>query len=303
MVPLSRHVQDLLKLAASPAAMLHLAPDLRITAAVTIPRALARARDATERAWLAHEGIATLPEAADAKLCVALLGAVEQLRENELPAVFVYAFDEPWAIGEQLRQRIAAQVGREYRLVEDVWAWRIAPASGGWPPHRGIVDVRLDREAPEVLNVWVALSDVTAERACMHAVPLDADPSYPDALANVDAPLTAVRALPVSAGDALFWNANVLHWGGRCAEHAAGPRVSCSFTLCRADATDRFPDLRLLPPLEELDFAARMDALARMIVIYGSGQADVSGVVREWATLTHELTSRFGGRAGERKAP
>ena len=252
------------------------------------------AGDRVERVWLARDGVAPLREAADAAVCAALVRGIEALRKRDLPAAFIYAFDEPWTIGERVRLRIAALVGSDYRLVEDVWAWHVPPGTGGWPPHRGIADVRLDREAPEVLNVWVALSEVTTDRACIHAVPLDEDPGYPDALERLDAPLASVRALPVNAGDALFWNANTLHWGGRCAPRAEGPRVSCSFTLCRADAVDRFAELRLLPPLETFDHAARMDAVARMILLYGDGQPDVTNVVREWATLTHELTARFG---------
>jgi hypothetical protein len=229
------------------------------------------------------------------------VGATEALRARGLPAAFVYAFDEPWAIGERVRGRVSTLLGHDYRLAEDVWAWHIPPGSGrGWPPHRGVAGDRLDRAAPEVINVWVALTDVSSDRACMHAVPLDDDPGYPDALAQLTAPLECVRALPVPAGAALFWNANILHWGGRCAATAAGPRVSCSFTLCRADSLARFPELVPLPPLAHLDLAARMDAVARMILVYGGAdRGDVDGVVREWAALTHELASRFG----DRKAP
>jgi hypothetical protein len=36
-----------------------------------------------------------------------------------------------------------------------------------------------------------------------------------------------------------------------------------------------------------------MDAVARMILVYGKDQPDVSDVVREWATITHALSTRF----------
>jgi hypothetical protein len=290
-------LQSLLRLAGSGAALAEMAPGLRVTSGVAVrdePRASAT-EDAREGVALRGEGFAALHGIAEPGVCAALVRAVEALRARELPATFLYAFDEAWAIGQTVNARISAMLGHDYSLIEDIWAWHIAPGSGrGWPAHRGVSHVSLDRSAPEIINVWVALTDVTTERACMHAIPLDDDPGYPDGLADLDAPLEAVRAMPAAAGDALFWNANVLHWGGRCAARAIGPRVSCSFTLCRADAATKFPDLIPLAPLGELDLAARMNAVARMLLLYGEAErGDVRGVVREWASLTHALRSRF----------
>lgn len=310
----STTVEGLLRLVGSAERLATIAPDLAVTSgvpSVALPvrsGPTSQGPHAATADWVGPEGVSTLPSCTEPAPCAALVAAVAALRSRDLPAVFVYAFDEPWAIGERLRRRIAGLTGREYRLVEDIWAWHVAPGSGGWPPHRGIADALLEREAPEILNVWVALSDVTADRACMHAVPLDDDPGYPAALARVDAPLESVRALPVRAGDALVWNANMLHWGGRCASRAAGPRVSCSFTLCRADAAERFPRLTLLGALDTLDLATRMDVVARMVLLYGDAdRGNVPAVVAEWAKLTHELASRFGrgfeAPGGHRKAP
>ena len=299
---MSASVEQLLRLLGSPAAMRAIGPDLSVGEGVSRPGADAGLppvptvpRDPGERSWLVQDGFGMLRDVGGGPTCSALVRAVENLGHRGLPASFVYAFDETWAIGDRTCQRISTLMEREYVLVEDVWAWSIAPGTGrGWPAHRGIAHERLDREAPEVINVWVALTDVTPERACMHAIPLDDDPSYPHTLEVTTAPLTAVRALPATAGDALFWNANVLHWGGRCAARSPGPRVSCSFTLCRADAASRFPELTLLAPLATFDLPARMDAVARMVLLYGDeDRGDVRGVVREWATLTRALVSRF----------
>lgn len=299
----SMSVEGLLRLVDSPAAMaeigagLTLSPSIRTIATgamSTLPE------DDAARIWLGREGFALLEGLAEPNVCAGLVRAVEALRARELPAAFVYAFDEAWVIGQSILRHISAALGHEYRLVEDVWAWHIPAGRGrGWPAHRGIPYARLDRDAPEIINAWVALTDVTPERSCMHAVPLDDDPGYPGALDTLVAPLEVVRALPAAAGDALFWNANVLHWGGPCSARALGARVSCSFTLCRADAVARFPDLSLLSPIETFDLPRRMDVLARMIVVYGDGQHDVAEAVREWARLAHALSARFG----QRKAP
>ncbi len=281
----------LLRLMGDAAGVAALAPALRI-GPLASPGGPSAPDDAPEATWLAREGFAQIAEALEGPTAARLVEAVEALIGRGLPATFIYAFDEPWLLGDALRARISALVGHEYRLVEDVWAWHVPPGRGrGWPPHRGVSDVVLDRTAPEILNVWVALTPATAERACMHAVPLDLDAHYPAELHALDAPLACVRALPVAAGDALFWNANVLHWGGACAERAAGPRVSCSFTLLRE--SPRAHAAPPLAPLETLSFDARIAAIARQILVYGEGQPDVSETVRMWAKTTLALAQKL----------
>jgi ectoine hydroxylase-related dioxygenase (phytanoyl-CoA dioxygenase family) len=298
-------IEELLALLGSPDALVQAAPTLHVSASLpartTAVEAPPEARE--ESRALAQRGFAAARGAIDGRTALATARAIEALRERSLPASFVYAFDEPWMIGEQIRQQMSHRLGHEYRLVEDVWAWHVPPGHGGWPPHRGVYDVSLDRAAPEILNTWVALSEVPADRACIHVVPIDQDTGYPGTLERVDVPPSAGQALPANPGDVLFWNANVLHWGGECAERATGPRISCSFTLCRADAVVRFPRLQILRPLSELDLTARVDAIARMVTTYGKHQPDVSEAVSQWAALTVALTSRFAATAPHRKAP
>ncbi|HEY8078489.1 MAG TPA: hypothetical protein VIF62_30375, partial [Labilithrix sp.] len=118
----------------------------------------------------------------------------------------------------------------------------------------------------------------------------DEDPHYPIDLERVDAPIERTRAVPVAAGTAVLWNANVLHWGGRCSARAVGPRYSCTFTLCREDSLARL-GLRAVDPLA-LDFRARIELIAEQIVVYGDAQPDVSAEVRAWARLVSSLASR-----------
>lgn len=292
-------VADLLALLASPDALVQAAPTLHVSAFLPAQTTmLEREPEAqVELRALVKEGFTAARGAIDGRTSVALAQAIEALRKRSFPASFVYVFDEPWLIGEQIRQQMSHLLGHEYRLVEDVWAFHVPPGQGGWPPHRGVYDVHLDRDAPEILNTWVALSEVPADRACIHVVPLDQDAGYPSTLECVDAPPSAARALPARTGDVLVWNANVLHWGGDCAERAAGPRFSCSFTLCREDAVVRFPRLPMLRPLAEMDLSARVDAIARMVTTYGKHQPDVTETVRQWASLTVALTARYGRSA------
>jgi ectoine hydroxylase-related dioxygenase (phytanoyl-CoA dioxygenase family) len=130
--------------------------------------------------------------------------------------------------------------------------------------------------------------------SCIHHVPLSDDPHYPDALERTDFKPETARAAPVSAGDALAWNANALHWGGTCDAAAAGPRVSLTFSLARADAAERMGSAPLDPL--GLDAEARLDAVAHAIAVYGEGQPDVPEEARKWARargLLRELTARL----------
>ena len=273
-----------------------LAPGLSIGAPVTFasePEARDHADgDAREAAWLERDGYAVLTGAApDGELRDALAGAITSLVEGGLPAVFVYLLDETWRLGDRLRARVSTMLGRPYVLAEDGWAWWLPPGSGrGWTAHRD--DRRLlDRKAPERVNVWLALTDATAERACIHAVPLDDDPGYPENERR-DAPLEAARALPVAAGTALAWNANLLHWGAACAARAPGPRIAVSFTMVRAGAEARLRIGTLSG--DAPDPLGRVDMIAGLIDTYrDKGLWDVTSEVAAWASATSALRARI----------
>lgn len=285
-----RGIHDIFRLTDDAARVAALAPMLAVEPRPAPAVEAPPAEDAAERECFVADGYAILAGAAPTELASRLADGVGSIVAAGLPAVLVYAFAEAWIVGEAVRARASALLGAPYALVEDLWAWRIPRGSGrGWPPHRGVTAPLLDRSAPELVNTWVALSDAAADRACMHLVPLGEDPGYPDALERCDAPLEAVRALPVTAGTALAWNANVLHWGGACAARAAGPRVSCSFTLVRGGTPheESWPTVRTMP-----DFTARMGVIAHQIVTYGEGQPDVGPDVLAWARARATLDAR-----------
>ncbi len=223
------------------------------------------ATDATEAERLALEGYARLDHAvAEPALRASLIGAIERLAASGLPAAFVYLFDDTWRIGEELRARVSAMLGSTYVLGDDGWAWQVLPGQDGWAPHRD--DRRLlERAAPGRVNVWVALTDTPRNRSCIHVVPLGDDRDYPG---NLPANEVAGRVveLPVTGGTGLLWNANLLHWGGRCAPDAAGTRVAISYTFIRADAVDElaFP----VTTMECLTPERRVDTVARLVARY-----------------------------------
>lgn len=255
-----------------------LAPDLG-TGRTPAPASLRRAEDAKR---LAERGFFTLGRA-EGDFREPLRCAVDAVVRDDLPGVLAYLFDAMWGLGEGVRTAASDLLAAEYVLASDAWAWSIAPGKGrrGWTPHRGIAHEVFERVRPQVINVWVALSDVEIDRACMHVVPLDDDPGYPHALATVEVPEGRAVALPVAAGTALAWNANALHWGGECSPGAKGPRTSCSFTLVREDAVKRI-GLGAVS-VSDLDLPRRLELVADQIAIYGKGQPDVDADFLSWA--------------------
>jgi hypothetical protein len=238
------------------------------------PKFVPRRGKQAVREALTTEGYTQLPMCLDDEPRNGLVTIVDRLLDAGLPAVFVYLTDAMTELGRQLERSVSDLLHEQYVVIDDVWAWRIARGTAGWPPHRGIAKL-LDRQRPELLNTWVALTPTPQDRSCMFFVPLTADPHYPDDLARLEG--AAGRAEPLEGGGILMWNANVLHWGGTCALSADGPRVSGSFSLMRADTA---PPQRLFGTQDRL---RRLDLVARQVVTYGSAQPDVSAAIFEWA--------------------
>lgn len=214
----------------------------------------------------------------------AIREAIERLDEAALPLGAVYVFDELWELGAEIAAIASRAFGARYDVLTDFWAFHVAPGQSGWPAHRGTTDL-LSRVRPELLNVWVALSDAEVDRSCMHFIALDDDIAYAagrlDDLPNEQGVTTAS---PVDAGTALFWNANIAHWGGPCLSTARGPRTSVTFTLERGAEPSRCA-------ADETGWT-RMDALAEQLMTYAPhAPADAL----EWARVMTALRNGLHG--------
>lgn len=291
MTPESEALSKLLRAADGTAGLLerirHCAAGIPVTSRIRVESMRSDALTACALDGFMLEGYGQLDHVETPERCTAIRRTIDGVLDAGLPAVFAYVVDPLWTLGERIRAALSVLLDHRYRLIADVWAWRIDRGERGWPPHRGWAHAILDRRAPELVNVWVALSDVTADQSCVHVVPLTADTSYPRELQSTAGRLECVLALPVPSGAALFWNANTLHWGGPCTRRARGPRYSCSFSLVRADAVD----LIGCPVVEidALDEHARVDLVASQIVTYGEGKPDVTPEVLDWARATTAL--------------
>src|SRR5689334_18298540 len=96
--------------------------------------------------------------------CAPIADALDALRAAGLPVTLLYVFDQVWELGCAIRERVCRITGAHYELVEDFWAFRVAPGESGWAPHRGVYP-RLDRDRPEYVNTWVALTDADERRS------------------------------------------------------------------------------------------------------------------------------------------
>ena len=218
------------------------------------------------------------PDEADA-----LRDAVDALAAANVPALFVFVYDEAWNALSRARDLVRA-TGTAYDLLADVWAWRIPLGARGWDVHRGTsVDAR-EGWAPAVLNLWIPLSDVSRETAAIHLVPLDRDPHYPRALDKVDFDPARVVALAASRGALMGWNSNVLHWGGPMTAQAPEPRRSISVSLVA-------PFAKGLRAPETQTFRDRLDLIADMITTYGTHEGPDLDDAREWAQMVRSLRS------------
>lgn len=242
------NLQEVLRSANDPAFWRTLVPFLRIDVDMSVASAIHPAVT-SEAERLRTAGWARLERAIPSSVTKPLADALRCLHDANIPTPFLYVFDEPWALATMLAPTWTALLGSVPRVLPDVWAWYLTEGRG-WTAHRGV-----DDPMTRLVNVWIALTDVGVESACMNVVPLGASDSI---------------VLPVPAGSMLAWNAYVLHWGGDM-EPNAPPRASLSFTLDVDSNPERTPS-----------FEERVDLVADMLVTYEKS-ANVGGVWLEWA--------------------
>ena len=192
--------------------------------------------------------------------------AVASLKEHGVPPVFVCVYAEMWQPAKSLAAHMTALTGEAYDVGADAWYFEVMPGAKGWSAHRGRSDAVLRQPDgfPDLLDTWVPLHDVSVHDACMHLLPLHADPHYPHAMSTPVEGLPP-HLLPVRAGEALAWDANTLHAGGPCHPTMGRMRQSLGFTVgARARATSgRYHAARIE------SFEERVDLLAHQLLTYG----------------------------------
>jgi hypothetical protein len=162
---------------------------------------------------------------------------MNEIARSELPTVFVFAYEDVWALACAIAESLSECFDRDYAVVPDFWAYSVGGRGrrdAGWRAHRDgkLADgsVRADG-VPEMLNCWLALTDAGLHDACMNVVSTRDDPHLRAGTESTtvnEAMLRVAKQLPVKAGAVLGWNQLALHWGGEAAPDSPG-RKSLAF--------------------------------------------------------------------------
>ena len=227
-----------------------------------------------ERALQMKEGHLRFEAVLDADLVGRLADGMDRLLERRLPTPFLFVYDEVWQVLSSLRRHLEALVGPGFLVGGDMWAWNVPPGSEaqGWAPHRDdqFADRAFDEEGePNLVSIWVALTDADVDNGCMYVLPKNADPNLAEAPKRADLPgsaLAAIRAQPAVAGSVLSWTADVLHWGSRSTPRATAARKSFCVYAQRGDRPRFTTDMLSLD--SPVPLAYRLGFIARTMIRY-----------------------------------
>lgn len=143
------------------------------------------------------------------------------LDDAHIPPVFIYVYDEPWVLFQQLSTVLEHLLGNRFILLPNLWAWNIPLHKGesGWPPHR---DCQARTRFPVSsdptdtilmsLSLWIPLSDATIHNGCMtvlsreYSDQIPFGEGLPARFAEMGVPL------PAAAGSVLGWTQDLYHW-------------------------------------------------------------------------------------------
>lgn len=209
-----------------------------------------------------------------------LLRAVDNLRAEHWHPSFAFVYDEMWRLAAHpfLASLLTEILGPGYTFERDFWVNYVPPRSGsGWKPHVDAADDPLEADGrPNVLTVWVPLTDATLENGCMYLLPAHRMPGGGEftaaagsfSYAFVTGLLQAARAVPAAAGTVVCWGGRIVHWGAASERHAAAPRVSValSYRSARVAATPGEAGVDLRPG--RMPFTARLKAVGAQFMNY-----------------------------------
>ena len=172
---------------------------------------------------------------------------MDWLKENEIPMVFAFVFDEYWYLYMRLGNVIGALLGPDYQRLTDMWAWRVDDTTReqGWNIHRDNPEIAFsENKTLLAVTVWLPLGEVTTHHACMNVIPKDVDNNLQLA-SDYDAQqllqlLPNIRSLPVKPGGALIWDQNILHFSSKPDRFTKSPRYSVSMEFERYGQTRSF---------------------------------------------------------------
>lgn len=191
-----------------------------------------------------------------------ILEGIFALSNAGLPPVFIYMYDQPWALFDRLRPIIQPFLGDRFSLLPNFWAWHIPVKEGasGWPAHTDCsAKTRLDCSDGGTMlmsmSLWVPLTDATKENGCMVVLPRSREMLYDPAITD-PAQINAddAIALPAKAGSVLGWSQDLYHWSAYVTANAKEPRISLSLEFQNpafAQLAEPLLDIGRPPPFKD----------------------------------------------------
>ena len=203
---------------------------------------------------------------------VPLRNALDALRAAQLPPVFIYVFDQPWALFRKLSPLIQYFLSEQFALLPNFWAWNIPLESGsrGWPPHQDCqAATRFSSGDDQVLmslSLWIPLSDATIHNGCMSVLPRHLSDQVTREGTIPDQVMAQAVDLPASSASVLGWTQDLYHWSNHVTDQAERPRMSLSLEFQNpafAPLAEPLLDLSQTP-----SFTERLDLITRQIPKY-----------------------------------
>jgi hypothetical protein len=182
------------------------------------------------------DGYFHLPPLLDRSKTNSILDGILSLIKEGIPPVFIYIYDQPWALFDQLHPIIQLFLGNKFSLLPNFWAWYIQPVKGssGWPTH---TDCSAKTRFESIdggttlisMSIWIPLTDATMENGCMAVLPRSREILYDPTITDPSQikPEDAVN-LPVNSGSVLGWSQDLYHWSRHATSNKITPRVSLS---------------------------------------------------------------------------
>ena len=233
-----------------------------------------------------------------------LASTIHRLELAQWPPVFCFMCDAVWdLIANRLWDEIRPFLGDDCVLEQSVFAWSLKPktASGkdenrvgqsfglphrDYPASEALGD---DGTTPNLLTVWIPVTDATLDNGCMYVVPKEFDTHFncPEDFSHMRSathvrgsgvsklrfPIGGARALPAPAGSLLVWNGNTIHWGSSCTQYSTSPpRKSIAMTFLRRSSSD-YQTGGIGAPITQDDARAmspnmRLSLIARSLLLY-----------------------------------
>jgi hypothetical protein len=216
------------------------------------PAAVVVDPDAVTRAILQldEDGYCQAPPIVPPERILPLRLGIERIVAAGFPSTLACVYDEFYQAFGGLDALFAPLLGDRYKLgLSGLSAFSVPPGDrayrrwGALSPHRdslGPDPEVLARRLPSILNVWIALTDVTPRDSCIYVVPAGSDPHYYSEDRDVRQELIRlqdIRALPAPAGSLIAWSTHLAHWGSSSSRFAGGPRIAIAMYFHRRDGS------------------------------------------------------------------